>query len=164
MRHLLKGLSFFLFFISINSNSFSQNSFYPQGYFRNPLDIPIQLVSNFGELRPNHFHMGLDIRTQGHANLPVHAAAEGYVSHIKIEKGGFGNAIYINHPNGFTTLYAHLNTFYPALYDYIKAKEYKEQKVTTIYPDAQKEIIATHTFSYNNGLLVLDVKKRIKKK
>jgi hypothetical protein len=127
MQHLLKGLSFFIFFISCN-NCFSQTSFYPQGYFRDPLDIPIQMVSNFGELRPNHFHMGLDIRTQGHESLPVHAAANGYVSHIKMEKGGFGNVIYINHPNGFTTLYAHLNTFYPALYEYIKAKEYKEQK------------------------------------
>src|SRR3982751_1535899 len=128
MQHLLKSLSFVILFLLVDHVSFSQSAPYPQGYFRDPLNIPIQLVSNFGELRPNHFHMGLDIRTQGHENLSVHAAADGYVSRIKIEKGGFGNAIYIDHPNGFTTLYAHLNTFYPALYDYIKAKEYKEQK------------------------------------
>jgi hypothetical protein len=128
MQHLLKSLSFVILFLLVDHVSFSQSAPYPQGYFRDPLNIPIQLVSNFGELRPNHFHMGLDIRTQGHENLPVHAAADGYVSRIKIEKGGFGNAIYIDHPNGFTTLYAHLNTFYPALYNYIKAKEYEEQK------------------------------------
>jgi len=128
MQHLLKGLSFSILFFLFNEICFSQASIYPQNYFRDPLDIPIQLVSNFGELRPNHFHMGLDIRTQGRENLPVHAAADGYISRIKIEKGGFGNAIYINHPNGYTTLYAHLNSFYPALYDYIKTKEYKEQK------------------------------------
>lgn len=128
MQHLLKGLSLFISLFFFYAPCYSQASVYPQGYFRNPLDLPIQLVSNFGELRPNHFHMGLDIRTQGRENLPVHAAADGYVSHIKIEKGGFGNAIYINHPNGYTTLYAHLNTFYPALYNYIKAKEYREQK------------------------------------
>src|SRR3712207_269011 len=80
---------------------------YPQQYFRNPLDIPMQLVANFGELRANHWHMGLDIRTQQRENLPVMAAADGYIAKIKIEPGGFGRAIYINHPNGFTTLYAH---------------------------------------------------------
>ena len=100
---------------------------YPQDYFRNPLNIPIQLVANFGELRPDHFHMGLDIRTQGRENLPVYAAAEGYISRIKIEHYGYGNAIYITHPNGYTTLYAHLNSFYPALADYIKAKQYEDQ-------------------------------------
>jgi hypothetical protein len=126
----LKCIIFFilLFLLGINSFSQSRSPVYPQGYFRNPLDIPIQLVANFGELRPNHFHMGLDIRTQARENLPVHAAADGYVSRIKIEKYGYGNAIYINHPNGYTTLYAHLNTFYPALAEYIKAKQYREQK------------------------------------
>src|SRR6478752_6324394 len=88
---------------------------YPQGYFRDPLNIPIQLAANFGELRSDHFHMGLDIRTQSKENLPVYAAADGYVSRIKIEKYGYGRAIYINHPNGYTTLYEHLNSFYPVL-------------------------------------------------
>ena len=101
---------------------------YPKGYFRNPLDIPIQLAANFGELRTNHFHMGLDIRTNQKENLPVYAAAEGYISKIKIEKGGFGRAIYITHPNGFTTLYAHLNNFYPLLHEYVIGKQYKDEK------------------------------------
>lgn len=101
---------------------------YPKGYFRNPLDIPIQLAANFGELRPNHFHMGLDIRTNRRENLPVYAAAEGYISKIKIEQFGFGRAIYITHPNGFITLYAHLNNFYDALNNYIKTKQYADQQ------------------------------------
>lgn len=101
---------------------------YPQGYFRNPLDIPIKLAANFGELRSNHFHMGFDIRTNQRENLPVYAAAEGYVSRIKIEKLGFGRAIYINHPNGYTTVYAHLNNFYDALQTYVKDKQYAEQQ------------------------------------
>src|SRR5690349_17979033 len=70
---------------------------YPKNYFRSPLNIPMQLVANFGELRTNHWHMGLDIRTQQRENLPVYAAAEGYISRIKIEPFGFGRAIYINH-------------------------------------------------------------------
>ena len=63
----------------------AQNT-YPQGYFRNPLNIPIQLAANFGELRSDHFHMGLDIRTQSRENLPVYAAADCYISRIKIAK------------------------------------------------------------------------------
>src|SRR5215203_29507 len=98
---------------------------YPKGYFRNPLNIPMQLVANFGEIRANHWHMGLDIRTQQRENLPVYAAAEGYVSRIVVEPGGFGQAIYISHPNGFTTLYAHMNAFYPALQQYVREQQYK---------------------------------------
>ncbi len=101
---------------------------YPQNYFRNPLGIPIQLAANFGELRNNHFHMGLDIRTNQRENLPVYASAEGYISRIKIEQYGFGRAIYITHPNGYTTLYAHLNNFYPALENYIKILQYQQEK------------------------------------
>jgi hypothetical protein len=101
---------------------------YPQNYFRDPLNIPIQLAANFGALRSDHFHMGLDIRTQSKENLPVFAAAEGYISRIKIEKLGYGKAIYITHPNGYTTLYAHLNSFYTALEQYVKNKQYKDEK------------------------------------
>src|SRR4051812_5057090 len=70
------------------------NGSLPKGYFRNPLDIPIQLAANFGELRPNHYHMGFDIRTNQRENLRVYAAADGYVSKVKIERFGFGQAIY----------------------------------------------------------------------
>jgi murein DD-endopeptidase MepM/ murein hydrolase activator NlpD len=100
---------------------------YPAGYFRNPLNIPILLSGNFGELRTNHYHMGLDIKTQARQNLPVYAAAEGYISRIKIEPGGFGRAIYINHPNGFTTLYAHLNNFNPVLESWVKQQQYQQE-------------------------------------
>lgn len=103
---------------------------YPQGYFRNPLDIPILLAGNFGECRPNHFHSGLDIKTNGKENLVVRAAAEGYISRMKIERGGFGHALYITHPNGFTTLYAHLNDFAPKLQYYLRAQQYKKQNWT----------------------------------
>src|SRR5215218_9865465 len=102
--------------------SFAQT--YPQNYFRNPLNIPMKLVANFGEIRTNHWHMGLDIRTQQKVNLPVYAAADGYISRVVVEPGGFGQAVYITHPNGYTTLYAHLNSFMPALASYVKAQQY----------------------------------------
>lgn len=100
---------------------------YPPGYFRHPLNIPMQLVANFGEIRTNHWHMGLDIRTQQKENLPIYASAGGYISRVVVEPGGFGQAIYINHPNGYTTLYAHLNGFFPALAQYIKKEQYARQ-------------------------------------
>jgi hypothetical protein len=100
---------------------------YPQGYFRDPLDIPIRLAGNFGELRPNHYHMGFDIKTNARENLAVYAAADGYISRIKIEPYGFGRAIYITHPNGFTTVYAHLNAFNPSLEKWLKDQQYQRQ-------------------------------------
>lgn len=100
---------------------------YPRGYFRDPLNIPISLAANFGELRPNHYHMGLDIRTQKRENLPVLAAADGEVARVVIEPFGFGQAIYLRHPNGFTTVYAHLNAFFPALASYVQEQQYKAE-------------------------------------
>lgn len=91
--------------------SFGQSSSYPQKYFRDPLGIPLELVANFGELRPNHWHMGLDIRTLAMENLPVYAAADGFISHIGVRPQSFGRFIIIDHPNGMSTLYGHLNDF-----------------------------------------------------
>jgi hypothetical protein len=98
---------------------------YPKGHFRNPLAVSMDLSGNFGELRANHYHMGLDLKTLKRENLPVYAAAAGYVARVKIEPGGFGRAIYINHPNGYTTLYAHLNDFAPELEAYVKREQYR---------------------------------------
>src|SRR5580658_21837 len=100
---------------------------YPQHYFRDPLGIPMSLAANFGELRPNHYHMGLDIRTQHRENLPVYAAADGYIARVQIEPFGFGQAIYIRHPNGYTTVYGHLNHFIPALAAYVGQQQYRQQ-------------------------------------
>ncbi len=117
-------LSFFCF--QIQAQVFPVKN-YPKGYFIYPVDAKIGLVANFGELRPNHYHMGLDCRTDQVINKIVKAAADGYIAHIRVEPFGFGRAIYINHPNGLTTLYGHLNTFFPALEEYVKEQQYKQQ-------------------------------------
>lgn len=123
----LSALLSCILFLNSTSAQKAAGTDYPKGYFRYPLDIPPKLNANFGEMRPNHFHMGLDLFTQRRENLPIYAAAEGYVSRVKIEPGGFGNAIYISHPNGLTTLYAHMSDFMPALQQYVKEQQYKTE-------------------------------------
>lgn len=122
----------FLFFLLLLFYSYTQGQDfpkknYPKGYFIYPVDARIGIAANFGELRPNHYHMGLDCRTNQVQNRPVKAAADGYIAHVRIEPFGFGRAIYINHPNGLTTLYGHLNNFYPTLEKYVKEQQYKLQ-------------------------------------
>ncbi len=140
---MLLFLSRLLFFISLFQISFPVYSQllseknYPDGYFQWPVGTKPALVANFGELRPNHFHMGLDCRTDRKENLPVYASASGYIARVKIEPFGFGRSITINHPNGLSSLYAHLNDFYPELENYIKDEQYKLQfwNVTIVLPE-----------------------------
>lgn len=130
MRQLLK----FIIYVPLLLFSFPGKSQtvpdYSTGYFRNPLNIPIMLAGNFGECRPGHFHSGIDIKTNGIENLPVFAAADGYISRIKMEPGGFGHGLYITHPNGYTTLYAHLNNFVPAVQQYVRQMQYRKESWT----------------------------------
>ncbi|WP_337967165.1 M23 family metallopeptidase [uncultured Flavobacterium sp.] len=100
---------------------------YPKDYFRPPLDIPMQLSGNFGELRPNHFHAGFDLKTNQREGLNVYAIADGYVSRIKISTFGNGKCIYITHPNGYTSVYGHLQTTVGPIQDYVKKTHYKEK-------------------------------------
>ena len=129
MRILLS--LFFLFTLILNAQSK-----YPQDYFRSPLDITTVLSGTFAELRSNHFHAGLDIKTKGREGLNVYAAAAGYVSRIKIAHFGYGKAVYITHPNGYTTVYAHLQSLSPILESYIKKLQYKNESFEVqVFPE-----------------------------
>jgi hypothetical protein len=114
---------FFIFYL-FAVFAFGQNQ-YPKDFFRSPLDIPLQLSGNFGELRPNHFHSGFDFKTQKKEGFNVYAVANGYVSRIKISVSGYGKAIYVTHPNGFTTVYGHLQSGYGEIEKWIKKEQYK---------------------------------------
>ena len=108
---------------------------YAQDYHP-PVDIPIQLSGTFAELRGTHFHAGIDIRTQGKEGLPLRAVANGYVSRIKIQQGGYGKAIYINHPNGVTSVYAHLQRYSPEITRHVRKKQYNQKSYTVeFYPE-----------------------------
>ena len=119
----------FLFFLA-SITSFAQNN-YPSDYFRSPLDIPLRLAGTFGELRNNHFHAGIDIKTNRRIGLPVYATADGYISRIKVAIWGYGKVIYINHPNGFTSVYAHLNKFGDGIQEYVKSIQYEKKSYET---------------------------------
>ncbi|WP_299885713.1 M23 family metallopeptidase [uncultured Lacinutrix sp.] len=116
----------FLLFFLLSCSVFSQNP-YPQDYFRSPLDIPIILAGTFAELRSNHFHSGIDIKTKRVEGLKVYGIADGYVSRIKIAHFGYGKALYVTHPNGYTSVYAHLQKFSPEIEAYVKQKQYKKE-------------------------------------
>jgi len=124
----LKKIIFLFFLVSITS--FAQNN-YPSDYFRSPLDIPLRLAGTFGELRNNHFHAGIDIKTNRRIGLPVYATADGYISRIKVAIWGYGKVIYINHPNGFTSVYAHLNKFGDGIQEYVKSIQYEKKSYET---------------------------------
>ena len=83
-----------------------------------PMASPVELSAGFGDLRPNHFHMGIDIRTGGRENLPIYAIQDGYVSRLKVSSVGYGWVLYLAHPNGYTSVYAHCNKFAPAIQDF----------------------------------------------
>lgn len=126
-------LGFMLLLVSILE---AQTEF-PQDYFRSPLDIPLNLSGNFGELRTNHFHMGIDIKTQQVEGLKVYAVADGYVSRIKVAPAGYGYALYITHPNGYTSVYGHLKGYSSKIDDYVKSEQYKYETFSIdLFPDS----------------------------
>jgi hypothetical protein len=134
----LKNIILILLFASFTSSA--QNK-YPTNYFRSPLDISLHLSGTFGELRNNHFHAGVDIKTKRRTGFPVYATADGYVSRIKVAIWGYGKVIYISHPNGYTSVYAHLSKFGDGIQEYVKNIQYQKESYETgnIYP-AENEI------------------------
>ena len=120
-----------------------------------PLDIPLILSGTFAELRGNHFHGGIDIKTQGRSGLKVSAVADGYVSRISVSPYGYGNALYLRHPEGYTTVYGHLNAFYPELEQWIEEQLRDRSKNNgNLYPNANQFPVSRGqlvAFSGNTG-------------
>ncbi len=146
--------NFVLLLILISTGIWAQPQV-PTEYFNSPLDVDLVLSGTFGELRSNHFHSGLDIKTQQQEGLNILAAASGYVSRINVATYGYGKALYIQHPNGYTTVYGHLQKFSPEIEAYIKKIQYeRESYEVEIYPEAgvlpvsQGDLVA---FSGNTG-------------
>lgn len=134
---------------------FSGNK-YPLVDFRAPLDItPPALAGSFGELRANHFHSGIDYRTNQREGYPVYAIADGYISRLRVQNSGFGLALYINHANGYTSVYGHLQRFSPKIAQQVKTIQYQKKSYEidsfpspTLIPVRKGDIIA---YSGNTG-------------
>src|SRR3546814_1133294 len=112
---------------------------YPSGYFRLPLNLPVALSGTFGELRSNHLHTGLDFKSRQTTGHPLHAAADGYISRLGESPWGYGKAVYINHPNGFATVYGHLDRFMPVAAARMKEYQYNNETFTAniIFPPGE---------------------------
>jgi murein DD-endopeptidase MepM/ murein hydrolase activator NlpD len=127
MPFALRSLLFLFAVIFAISNQLSAQKAYPKDYFRSPMDIRLLLSGTFGEIRSNHFHSGIDIKTGGVEGKAVYAIADGYVSRIKVSAYGFGKVFYVNHPNGFVSVYAHLSRFNKATDDYVRKEQYRRE-------------------------------------
>jgi murein DD-endopeptidase MepM/ murein hydrolase activator NlpD len=119
-----------LFFVVINGLVYSQTTqlSYPLNYFRPPLDLQPIISGNFGEIRTNHFHSGLDFKTNQREGYPVFAVADGFISRIRVQIGGGGNALYVNHPNGFTSVYMHLRNYNDRISQALTSYQYSVEK------------------------------------
>ena len=128
---MFKKITFYTICLGFAVNCFAQDPIqtkqYPKNFFRYPLDLPPSTAGSFGELRQEHFHSGLDFKTNSRTGYPVHAAYDGYISRLRVQFGGFGNAIYVTHPNGFTTVYGHIERFDPKLEEIVRKQQYETQ-------------------------------------
>ena len=139
MRKTAFIIIIFYSIIAFGQGNTSINSTYPTNYFRKPLDIPLVLSGTFAEIRTNHFHAGIALKTLQREGLQVYSAANGYVSRIKISHWGYGKALYITHPNGYTTIYAHLQKFNKHIEAYIKKQQYsKESFEIQVFPSVDE--------------------------
>jgi len=137
-KHILLAIAI-LFSLPIYSQQIFSTNKYPLVDFRSPLDIvPPALAGSFGELRANHFHSGMDYRTNQREGYPVYAIADGYISRLRVQNSGFGLALYINHPNGYTSVYGHLQRFGPKIATEVKAFQYQKKSYEIDeFPNAQ---------------------------
>jgi hypothetical protein len=123
--------------------------------FSSPLKIPLFISGGYGEFRTNHIHSGIDIRTNGVIGQKVYAAAGGYISRIKVEPNGFGKAIYIDHPEGYTTVYGHLDAFREDITNYVRKQQYLLQQFPVdLFPNKEDFIVKkgdSIAYSGNSG-------------
>ncbi len=114
--------------LTISHLSLTTVSAQPADYYRCPVDFPVYLSANYGEMRTNRFHTGIDIKTQGTVGHQLYAAADGYIARVTVAPSGYGRALYINHPNGTVTVYAHMHKFTEEIEDWLRGERYAQQR------------------------------------
>lgn len=133
---MIKNLLFAALLSIYSLSSIAQE--FDQSYFDSPVKHKMRLSGSFAELRTNHFHMGIDIKsTNGRSGDEILAAANGTISRINVDASGYGNALYIDHDNGCTTVYAHLSAFSKEISEYVKSEQYRTKSFQQqLYPDS----------------------------
>lgn len=151
----MKKRYFILYFLLLQNLFFLKGQPKKDSLFISPLKIPLLITGGFAELRANHIHSGIDLSTKSEIGQPVYAAANGFISRIKVEAGGFGKAVYIDHPSGYTTVYAHLDAFRDDIAEYVRNQQYAVQKFSVdLFPEKDRFIIKqgdSIAFSGNSG-------------
>ncbi|MDD2584670.1 MAG: M23 family metallopeptidase, partial [Bacteroidales bacterium] len=148
----MKKQHLFKFFIVLLLTFISYSFLRADGFdsalsYRNPLDNSVSLSGSYGELRATHFHSGIDLRVGGVTGAPIYAAADGYISRISVSPTGYGNALYINHLDGKTTLYGHMLDFNPSIAVWVREKQYqKESFRVNLRPSINKFIVKKGDF------------------
>ena len=139
--YLNKAVIFRAFIISLvlSTNYYAAAQELPQGYFASPLKGNIGLSATFAECRIGHFHGDLDMRTGGAIDKPVYAAADGYISRVSISPWGGGKILYIKHPNGYTSVYMHLNSFVGETGRLVREEQYNLHSYSIVkdFPEGQ---------------------------
>ena len=154
-NHMLL-LKYFLFSILFFNTSIHNPK--DKTILRPPVKIPVLLSSNFGELRVDHFHSGIDIKTEGVIGKEIVSSADGFIYRISVSPSGFGKALYVRHPSGYSTVYAHLDRFTPEIEEYVKTVQYERKSfLVTLFPPKEKfpvsqgELIALSGNSGSSG-------------
>jgi len=134
--HIIISSLLIILLLFVFESIIAQSNDYPSDYFRPPLETPLYLSGTFGELRSNHFHSGIDIKTGGTEGKNIYAIADGYVSRIKISTGGYGKALYVTHPNGYVSVYGHLQKYNKQIQEFVTSYQYKKESFTVeIFPE-----------------------------
>ena len=146
----MKTVYFFIILGILFGQTFAQealNKNASDSLYSPPLNIPLLLAGNFGELRSDHFHSGLDIKTKHQQGLKVFSIADGYISRIKISHWGYGKVLYVNHYNGTTSVYAHLQKFSPEIENFVQEKQYANKSFTIqLFPKKDKISLSNKKF------------------
>lgn len=151
MKRIVRLILIFLGLFTIAPVLLAQKAL-PRDYFLSPLDSTLFVTGTFGELRSNHFHSGIDFRTQEKVGRPVYAAANGRIVRIKVSPFGFGRALYIDHPNGFTTVYGHLQKFIPEIEKFIRKEQFRKESFDVdVFPKDSIKVYKGDIIAYSGN-------------
>ncbi len=121
-----------------------------------PIHYKMTLAGNFGEFRPNHFHGGIDIKTEHMEGKPIYSVAEGYIYKVSVGMNGFGKAVYVRHPNGLTSVYGHLRDFSPRIRARVRRVQQQQHNDTceVVFRPGQMPVAANQFIAFSGNCIL----------